>query len=145
MRRSVRCDQVPPILPRAGQVLGATGYRMARYALLPAALPGYLASCEQGWAFSWRSLMAAEIIAAGPALGVGLGAYLKNGADVHDIVQVFAAILLILIVGIGVELLVFRPLERRVLRAGGLALTVWPGQRPQDRHDVPPVHTTCPQ
>ncbi|KAA1036055.1 ABC transporter permease [Pseudonocardia sp. EV170527-09] len=117
-------DQVPPILPRAGQVLGATGYQMARYVLLPAALPGYLAGCKQGWAFSWRSLMAAEIIAAGPALGVGLGAYLKNGADVNDIVQVFAAILLILIVGIGVELLVFRPLERRVLRARGLALTV---------------------
>ncbi|ALE72876.1 sulfate ABC transporter permease [Pseudonocardia sp. EC080610-09] len=117
-------DQVPPILPRAGQVLGATGFAMARYILLPAALPGYLAGCKQGWAFSWRSLMAAEIIAAGPALGVGLGAYLKNGADVNDIVKVFAAILLILIVGIGVELLVFRPLERRVLRARGLALSI---------------------
>ncbi|MFP5020674.1 ABC transporter permease [Pseudonocardia phyllosphaerae] len=117
-------DQVPPILPRAGQVLGATGFAMARHVLLPAALPGYLAGCKQGWAFSWRSLMAAEIIAAGPELGVGLGAYLKNGADLNNIVQVFAAILLILVVGIGVELLVFRPLERRVLRARGLALSV---------------------
>ncbi|MEQ3554338.1 ABC transporter permease subunit [Pseudonocardia nematodicida] len=117
-------DQVPPILPRAGQVLGATGYAMARHILLPAALPGYLAGCKQGWAFAWRSLMAAEIIAAGPALGLGLGAYLKYGADLNNIVQVFTAILLILIVGIGIELLVFRPLERRVLRARGLALTV---------------------
>ncbi|BBG03226.1 MULTISPECIES: ABC transporter permease [Pseudonocardia] len=117
-------DQVPPILPRAGRVLGATGFAMARFVLLPAALPGYLAGCKQGWAFAWRSLMAAEIIAMGPALGLGLGAYLKNGADVSNISQVFAGILLILIVGIGIELLVFRPLERRVLRARGLALTV---------------------
>jgi NitT/TauT family transport system permease protein len=115
-------DQIPPILPRAGRVLGARGLAAARHILLPAALPGYLAGCKQGWAFSWRSLMAAEIIAAGPALGVGLGQYLKNGSDLNDIAGVFAAITLILVVGIGVELLVFRPLERRVLRARGLAL-----------------------
>jgi NitT/TauT family transport system permease protein len=114
-------DQIPPILPRVGRVLGARGLANARHVLLPAALPGYLAGCKQGWAFSWRSLMAAEIIAAGPALGVGLGAYLKNGSDFNNIAGVFSAILLILIVGIGIELLVFRPLERRVLRARGLA------------------------
>ncbi|MCE0768514.1 ABC transporter permease [Pseudonocardia kujensis] len=114
-------DQIPPILPRVGRVLGARGLASARHVLLPAALPGYLAGCKQGWAFSWRSLMAAEIIAAGPALGVGLGAYLKNGSDFNDIAAVFSAVLLILVVGIGIELLVFRPLERRVLRARGLA------------------------
>ena len=77
-------DQIPPILPRVGQVLGARGLTSARHILLPAALPGYLAGCKQGWAFSWRSLMAAEIIAAGPLLGFGLGAYLKQGSDFND-------------------------------------------------------------
>jgi NitT/TauT family transport system permease protein len=115
-------DQIPPILPRVGQVLGAGGLRSARFILLPAALPGYIAGCKQGWAFSWRSLMAAEIIAAGPLLGFGLGAYLKEGSDLSDMPEVIAAIFLILIVGIGIELLVFRPIERRVLRARGLAL-----------------------
>jgi NitT/TauT family transport system permease protein len=115
-------DQIPPILPRVGQVLGARGLTSARHILLPAALPGYLAGCKQGWAFSWRSLMAAEIIAAGPLLGFGLGAYLKQGSDFSDMPTVIAAIFLILIVGIGIELLVFRPVERRVLRARGLAL-----------------------
>ena len=115
-------DQIPPILPRVGQVLGARGLTSARHILLPAALPGYLAGCKQGWAFSWRSLMAAEIIAAGPLLGFGLGAYLKQGSDFNDMPSVIAAIFLILIVGIGIELLVFRPVERRVLRARGLAL-----------------------
>ena len=116
-------DQIPPILPRMGQVLGARGITSARHILLPAALPGYLAGCKQGWAFSWRSLMAAEIIAAGPLLGIGLGAYLKEGSDFNNMPGVIAAIFLILIVGIGIELLVFRPVERRVLRARGLALT----------------------
>jgi NitT/TauT family transport system permease protein len=113
-------DQIPPILPRVGQVLGARGLTSARHILLPAALPGYIAGCKQGWAFSWRSLMAAEIIAAGPLLGYGLGAYLKDGSDLSNMPGVIAAIFLILIVGIGIELLVFRPIERRVLRARGL-------------------------
>jgi NitT/TauT family transport system permease protein len=115
-------DQVPPILPRVGQVMGAGRLDSARLILLPAALPGYLAGAKQGWAFSWRSLMAAEIIATSPQLGVGLGAYLKEGSDFNSIPGVIAAIFLILLVGVGIELLVFRPLERRVLRNRGLGL-----------------------
>jgi len=117
-------DQIPPVLPRLGKVFGARGLTGARHILLPAAMPGYLAGCKQGWAFSWRSLMAAEIIAAGPLLGVGLGAYLKEGSDFNNMPQVIAAICLILVVGIGIELLIFRPIERRVLRIRGLVLDV---------------------
>lgn len=116
-------DQIPPLLPRVGQVLGARGLASARHILLPAALPGYLAGCKQGWAFSWRSLMAAEIIASGPLLGIGLGAYLEQGSNYNNISMVIAAIFFILIVGIGIELLVFRPVEQRVLRARGLAIS----------------------
>lgn len=117
-------DQVPPILPRVGQVMGAGRIAAARLILLPAALPGYLAGCKQGWAFSWRSLMAAEIIAVSPQLGVGLGAYLKQGSDFNSMPGVIAAIFLILLVGVGIELAVFRPIERRVLRTRGLAQAV---------------------
>ena len=113
-------DQIPPLLPRVGQALGAGRMAAARHILLPAALPGYLAGLKQGWAFSWRSLMAAEIIATSPQLGEGLGQYLHNGASLNDISMVIAAIFLILLVGVGIELLVFRPLERAVLRARGL-------------------------
>ncbi len=80
-----------------------------------------MAGCKQGWAFAWRSLMAAEIIATSPQLGVGLGAYLKEGSDVNDIAGVIAAITLILLVGVGIELLGFKPLERRILRTRGLS------------------------
>ncbi|SFW91931.1 ABC transporter permease [Amycolatopsis australiensis] len=113
-------DQIPPILPRVGQVMGANRFSSARHILLPAALPGFLAGLKQGWAFSWRSLMAAELIALSPQLGVGLGAYLNQGSSLNSIETVIAAIFLILLVGVGIELLVFRPLERAVLRARGL-------------------------
>jgi NitT/TauT family transport system permease protein len=117
-------DQVPPILGRVGDVMGAGRLASARLILLPAALPGYLAGCKQGWAFAWRSLMAAEIIATSPQLGIGLGAYLKEGSDVNNIAGVISAIALILLVGVGIELLGFKPLERRVLRTRGLAAGV---------------------
>jgi NitT/TauT family transport system permease protein len=113
-------DQIPPILPRVGRTLGAGRLAGARHILLPAALPGYLAGLKQGWAFSWRSLMAAEIIAISPELGKGLGAYLEDGRSLNDMPTVISAIVLILIVGVGIELLVFRPAERAVLRSRGL-------------------------
>ncbi|MFE0101903.1 ABC transporter permease [Streptomyces sp. NPDC059009] len=113
-------DQVPPLYLRAGQTMGAKGLSGARHILLPAALPGYLAGLKQGWAFSWRSLMAAEIIAYIPGMGQGLGQLLENGRTNSSMAQVFLGILLILIVGIVIDLLIFSPLERRVLRSRGL-------------------------
>ncbi|CAL9592252.1 ABC transporter permease [Streptomyces sp. enrichment culture] len=113
-------DQVPPLFLRAGRTMGATGLKGARYVVMPAALPGYLAGLKQGWAFSWRSLMAAEIIASSPELGVGLGQLLENGRNASSMPMVFLAIILILIVGIAIDLLIFSPLERAVLRSRGL-------------------------
>ncbi|MEW1695924.1 ABC transporter permease [Streptomyces sp. NPDC093249] len=113
-------DQIPPLFLRAGRTLGATGLRGTWHVVLPAALPGYLAGLKQGWAFSWRSLMAAEIIASSPDLGLGLGQLLENGRNNIDLPGVFLAILLILVVGIAIDLLIFSPLERWVLRSRGL-------------------------
>lgn len=113
-------DQVPPLYRRVGRVLGAGRLEMVRHVILPAALPGYLAGLKQGWAFSWRSLMAAEIIAVGGRIGFGLGALLQQGRELADMSVVILAIVLILVVGIAVELAVFAPVERRVLRGRGL-------------------------
>jgi NitT/TauT family transport system permease protein len=113
-------DQVPPLFLRAGRTLGASGLRGARHIVMPAALPGYLAGLKQGWAFSWRSLMAAEIIASSPDLGLGLGQLLENGRNNIDMPGIFLAIILILVVGIAIDLLIFSPLERTVLRRRGL-------------------------
>ncbi len=113
-------DQVPPLYTRVGRVLGARGLTQARFVLLPAALPGYVGGMRQGWAFSWRSLMAAELIAVSPDLGLGLGGLLNQGRELSDMSLVFAGIVAILFVGVAVELCVFGPLERRVLRRRGL-------------------------
>jgi NitT/TauT family transport system permease protein len=113
-------QQVPPLYLRVGRVLGATGFTAIRHVVLPAAMPGYLAGLRQGWAFAWRSLMAAELITFSPALGTSLGQLLQTGRELSDMSLVVAAIVMILIVGIGIELLVFSPLERRLLRHRGL-------------------------
>ena len=116
-------DQVPPLYLKVGRVLGARRLTAARHVVIPAALPGYLAGLKQGWAFSWRSLMAAELITYSPRLGLGLGQLLDTGRELSDMSLVVASILVILTVGIGIELLVFAPLERRILRRRGLAGT----------------------
>jgi NitT/TauT family transport system permease protein len=55
-------DEVPPPLLRAGKMIGATGVNRYRHIVLPAAMPAYLAGLKQGWAFSWRSLLAGELL-----------------------------------------------------------------------------------
>ena len=113
-------DQIPPQYRRMGQILGASRWEMAVNVVLPAALPGYVGGLKQGWAFSWRSLMAAEIIAMGGSLGFGLGSLLEQGRQLSDMGIVMSAILIILFVGILVELVVFAPVEKRLLRGRGL-------------------------
>ena len=113
-------DQVPPIYLRVGRVLGARGLAAARYVIMPAALPGYVGGLKQGWAFAWRSLMAAELITQSPRLGTGLGQLLDTGRQLFDVSLVFGMIIAILVVGVAVDRLVFSPLERGVLRRRGL-------------------------
>lgn len=113
-------DQIPPQYRRVGSVLGASRLALTLRIILPAALPGYLGGLKQGWAFSWRSLMAAEIITVGGSMGFGLGSLLNRGRDLADMTVVLAAILLILAIGILVELLVFAPVEKHLLRRRGL-------------------------
>ena len=113
-------DQVPTITLRAGQVMGAKGLQRVWHIVLPAAWPGYLAGLEQGWAFAWRSLMAAELIAVSPALGLGLGQMLDVGRTLGDMGLVLGSIFMIMAAGILVERVVFTPLRQRTLRNRGL-------------------------
>ncbi|MET3948073.1 NitT/TauT family transport system permease protein [Arthrobacter sp. UYCu512] len=113
-------DQIPPLYRSVGKVLGASRVQLALQIILPAALPGYLGGLKQGWAFSWRSLMAAEIIAVGGSIGFGLGSLLDQGRVLSEMTMVMSAILLILAIGILIELLVFGPIEKRLLRRRGL-------------------------
>ena len=113
-------DQIPPQYRSVAKVLGASRTELALQVILPASLPGYVAGLKQGWAFSWRSLMAAEIIAVGGTMGYGLGSLLDQGRTLSDMGVVMSAILIILFVGILIELAVFGPVERRLLARRGL-------------------------
>lgn len=113
-------DQIQPLHRKVGRVLGAGTWDTALHIVLPAALPSYISGLRQGWAFCWRALMASEIIAGGQELGLGLGTLLQRGRELDDIGGVMATILLILVVGVVIEVLVFGPLERRLLRRRGL-------------------------
>jgi NitT/TauT family transport system permease protein len=116
-------DNIPPILLRVGDAMGARGIARYRHIVLPAALPGYIAGLKQAWSFSWRSLMAAELITAGPMLGLGLGNLLNVGRDESDMAKMLMAILVILAVGVLVDALVFSPIDRTVRRRHGLDAT----------------------
>jgi NitT/TauT family transport system permease protein len=112
-------DAVPPLLHRAGQVLGARGFARYRYVVLPGALPGYVTGMKQGWAFAWRSVMAGELIdqvAGHPALGNLLASY----QDQSRAPDMFGVMVVVLIIGLVLDGLVFSQLERAVLRRRGL-------------------------
>lgn len=113
-------DHVPPQLTRAGTILGASRLQLALRIVLPASMPGYFAGLKQGWAFSWRSLMAAEIIATGGSIGFGLGELLQQGRALAHLGGVLSTIITILAIGILVEVVFFAPIERRLLRGRGL-------------------------
>jgi NitT/TauT family transport system permease protein len=114
-------EQIPSQYLKVGRVLGATKVQRIRHFVLPASFPGFLAGLEQGWAFAWRSLMAAELIAVSPALGTGLGQLLDVGRQLGDMSLVLGAILSIMFVGILVEKLAFAPVRERTLRIRGLS------------------------
>ena len=112
-------DHIPPVLLRAGRVLGARGLSNYRFVVLPAAFPGLVAGLKQGWAFCWRSLMAGElivIIAAKPSLGVGLQ-YAREFSDSQGLMAYMLAIFLI---GILIDACFFAVLERTIRRRWGL-------------------------
>ena len=112
-------DQVPPILLRAGRVLGARGLGAYRHVVLPAALPSFVGGLKQGWAFAWRSLMAGEllvIVAGQPSIG----ARLQFARELSDAPALIAMMLVVLVIGIVVDIALFGALERQVRVRWGL-------------------------
>ena len=110
-------DHVPPILVRAGRMLGAKGPTLFRHVILPAAMPSCLAGLKQGWAFAWRSLMAGELLV---QLGVpSIGARLQAGREFSDAPLLLAMMIVILIIGIAVDSL-FGAADHALRRRRGL-------------------------
>jgi NitT/TauT family transport system permease protein len=112
-------DHVPPLLLRAGRVLGATGLANYRHVILPAALPASVAGLKQGWAFAWRSLMAGELLVLIPGQ-TSVGAQLQFSREFSDAAGLMAMMIVILLIGIVVDVAVFSSLERSIRTRRGL-------------------------
>ena len=112
-------DQIPPIYLKLSKVLHANKWQSIRHVILPASWTGYLAGLEQGWAFAWRSLMAAELIAVSPALGLGIGQLLYVGRQLGDMSLVLTSIFMIMLIGIVVEKVFFAPVRTKTLNRRG--------------------------
>lgn len=102
---------VPPIYARAARTMGSRGLHTWLAVILPASLPFIVSGMKQGWAFAWRSLMAAEIYIT-VLSGFGLGTILHYGRVLHSMEQVLGIMLVIIVVGLLTDRLLFAPFER---------------------------------
>ena len=102
---------VSPVYIRAARTLGSRGFHTWFKVIVPAALPFIISGMKQGWAFAWRSLMAAEIYIT-ILTGFGLGNLLHYGRELHAMDAVIGVMFVIIAVGLLVDKVVFSPLER---------------------------------
>jgi NitT/TauT family transport system permease protein len=96
------------------------GLRFVGQILIPAAFPSILAGLKIGWAFAWRTLIAAELVFGVSSGQGGLGWYIFESKNQLDIPQVFAGLLTIILIGLAVENGVFRLIEARTVQRWGM-------------------------
>jgi NitT/TauT family transport system permease protein len=111
-------DEVPPPLLRAGKMMGATGVSRYTRIVLPAAVPAYLSGLKQGWAFSWRSLLAGELLLKIPERPA-LGEALTNARSSGQADDLLALMIVILVIGMLVDA-VFGMITKQVRMRRGL-------------------------
>ena len=109
---------VPPIYARAARTMGSKGWHTWVTVILPASLPFIVSGVKQGWAFAWRSLMAAEIYVT-ILTGLGLGHLLHYGRELHAMDQVLGIMLVIVLIGLLADKLLFSPWESFLHRRWG--------------------------
>jgi NitT/TauT family transport system permease protein len=111
-------DYTPPILLRAGHMLGFRRLALYRHVIMPASLPSFLAGLKQGWAFAWRSLMAGELLVI-IANQASLGEQLHYARELADSPGLLATMIIILVIGIVVDR-VFGAADAALRRRWGL-------------------------
>ena len=109
---------MPPIYLRAARTMGSSGLHSWVRVILPASLPYLVGGMKQGWAFAWRSLMAAEIFVT-ILTGFGLGQLLHYGRELHAMDQVMAIMVVLIGIGLLADKLLFAPWERFLHRRWG--------------------------
>jgi len=112
-------DNIPPVLLRAGRVLGARRFAAFRNVVLPAALPSFVGGLKQGWAFAWRSLLAGELLVVIPGKH-SLGEQLDYNRGFGDAAGIFGLMIVIFVIGVCMDAFVFGAADRAVRRRYGL-------------------------
>lgn len=111
---------VSTTLRMVGRNYGLGGLRYAGAILIPAAAPAILTGLKIGWAFAWRTLIAAELVFGVSAGSGGLGWFIFENKNMMDIPNVFAGLLTVILIGLFVENVVFRVIERNTVRRWGM-------------------------
>lgn len=111
---------LPPIYVRAAHTMGSSGAHTLLKVVLPASLPFVVSGMKQGWAFAWRSLMAAEIYVT-ILTGYGLGHLLHFGRELNAMEQVIGVMFVIIGIGLLADKILFSPWEHFMHRRWGTA------------------------
>ncbi len=111
---------VSDTLRMAGRTFGLRGLRLVIGILIPAAFPAILSGLKIGWAFAWRTLIAAELVFGVSSGQGGLGWYIFENRNTLDTAAVFAGLLTVMTVGLLIEAVIFRFIEARTVRRWGM-------------------------
>jgi NitT/TauT family transport system permease protein len=112
---------IPPVFARAARTMGSNGFHKWTRVVLPASLPFLISGMKQGWAFAWRSLMAAEIYVT-VLSGFGLGHLLHYGRELNAMDQVIGIMIVVVLIGLLADKILFGPWERFLHRRWGTGL-----------------------
>lgn len=104
----------------AGMNYGLRGVRYVLQILIPAAFPSILAGLKIGWAFAWRTLIAAELVFGVSSRSGGLGWFIFENRNQLETAHVFAGLTAVIIIGLVVESVVFRTIETHTVRKWGM-------------------------
>ena len=114
-------QSVPETLRMAGRNYGLTGVRYVLLILVPSALPAILSGLKIGWAFAWRTLIAAELVFGVSSGKGGLGWYIFQNRNELYTDKVFAGLVMVILIGLLVENVVFQTIEKVTVRRWGVA------------------------
>jgi len=111
---------VSSTLRMVGRNYGLVGPAYVAKILMPAALGSILTGLKIGWAFAWRTLIAAELVFGTSSGSGGLGWFIYENKNTLDIPVVFAGLFAVIVIGLAVEGIVFRTIEQRTVRRWGM-------------------------
>jgi NitT/TauT family transport system permease protein len=111
---------VSKTMKMVGRNYGLKGFGFITKILIPAAFPSILTGLKIGWAFAWRTLIAAELVFGVSSGSGGLGWFIFENKNMLDIPMVFAGLLTVILIGLVVENLIFRTIERRTIQRWGV-------------------------